>query len=704
MHSFLAQINSYTISQGLYVVQPNDTWTSITTLVNNTNSTINGFNAIAVGTLQSINSVFSDTNANANSSLVIGGLIHVPIGVMVVGMTPILLPTLSGNYTYVYDPSTTGLYTVGASLNGSNVGQLIMDTTGLSVPVSLISDIYATTGSLTLDLIDGLGTTGITLNNANTAVTLVNGGTLNSDLTFNADSALVKIGNTGTSTEFDFGQNVGGFPISVLSTPLTGVYTFGLDDPFESVVSFAPDGLNGDTEGVTVADGVAVFDTQIGNGATAEVGSSYDVGSTQTDFTFTSNSGILALDDPWSFDGTIYGAVTGDIVEFVGVTGAAITQFASQTDPTFKFESGTGQTATIAFAPPPVENYSTAGFEVGNITGNGDLSIEIIRTTVCFCAGSLIKTPAGEVPVEDLSVGDVVLTSRCDARPILWIGIGRVLTKRGRRNAATPVIVRKGALADNVPHRDLHVTKAHSLYLDGVLIPVEFLVNHRSILWNDHAQEVTLYHIELETHDILLANGAPAESYRDDGNRWLFQNANTGWDLSPKPPCAPVLTGGPLVDTIWRRLLDRAGPRKGPPLTDDPDLHLLVDGWRVDAASRSNVWYVFQLAARPTAVRIISRACAPQELGLARDPRSLGVALRQIMVREGLRVRTIEARDELLTEGYHSFEAEEGIRWTDGDAVVPASLFDGFPRTLEILLRLGGSTTYVDDGTMQQVA
>ena len=60
----------------------------------------------------------------------------------------------------------------------------------------------------------------------------------------------------------------------------------------------------------------------------------------------------------------------------------------------------------------------------------------------------------------------------------------------GRRSAATPVVVRKGALADNVPYRDLRVTKGHSLFLDGVLIPVEFLVNHRSIQWDDRAREV----------------------------------------------------------------------------------------------------------------------------------------------------------------------------------------------------------------------
>ena len=194
------------------------------------------------------------------------------------------------------------------------------------------------------------------------------------------------------------------------------------------------------------------------------------------------------------------------------------------------------------------------------IPATGD---SFIQAALCFCAGTSIATPSGEVPVERLAVGDLVLTHSGEARPIVWIGVGRVLATRGRRNAATPVIVRKGALADNVPHRDLRVTKGHAFYLDGALIPVEFLVNHRSILWDDRAQEVALYHVELATHDVLLANGAPAESYRDDGNRWLFHNANSGWDLPAQPPCAPVLTGGPMVDAVWRRLLERAGPRPG---------------------------------------------------------------------------------------------------------------------------------------------
>ncbi|HEX3994196.1 MAG TPA: hypothetical protein VHX39_23745 [Acetobacteraceae bacterium] len=188
---------------------------------------------------------------------------------------------------------------------------------------------------------------------------------------------------------------------------------------------------------------------------------------------------------------------------------------------------------------------------------------------------------------------------------------------------------------------------------------------------------------------MLLANGVSAESYRDDGNRGLFQNTNSGWDLSSKPPYAPVLTDGPIVDAVWKRLLDRAGPRPGMPLTDDPDLHLLVDGIRLDACVRSGDFYIFNLCHAPTEVRVVSRAASPQELGLGRDPRSLGVAVRRIVVRQRTLFQNFDADDERLVEGFHVFEADPNIRWTDGDAVVPASLFDGFRGPRNLTLRLG---------------
>jgi hypothetical protein len=316
----------------------------------------------------------------------------------------------------------------------------------------------------------------------------------------------------------------------------------------------------------------------------------------------------------------------------------------------------------------------------------------------------LIDTPTGARPVQDLVAGDLVVTAGGAVRPIAWVGTGSVLATRGRRNAATPVIVRKGALGDNVPYQDLRVTKGHSLLIDDVLIPVEFLVNHRSVLWDDRAQEVKLYHIELETHDVLVANGAPAESYRDDGNRWLFQNANTGWDQPAKPPCAPVLTGGPVVDVAWRRLLDRAGPRRLPPMTDDPDLHLLLDGARVDAWEQRGSAYRFRLPSSPKRVVIASRTAVPSELAVARDPRSLGVALRQVVVRQGAKFMLIDADDERLTAGFHAYEADANLRWTDGAAELPIAAFARFDKGAEVMLHLGGATRYPDEPQRTLVA
>ena len=340
----------------------------------------------------------------------------------------------------------------------------------------------------------------------------------------------------------------------------------------------------------------------------------------------------------------------------------------------------------------------------GAIQYSGGGSIYTPPGTICFLRGTHIATPRGEVPVEQLHAGDLVLTASGAARPIIWIGTGDVLATRGRRNAATPVIVRRGALAPGLPSRDLRVSKGHSLYLDGALIPVECLVNHRSIVWDDRAQRVRLYHIELETHDVLLANGAAAESYRDDGNRWLFDTANIGWDLPAQDPCAPLLTGGPIVDAVWRRLLDRAGPRPGQPLTDDPDLQLLADGVRVDAVRRSADAWVFRLAHPPATLRILSRSAAPDQLGLARDPRSLGVALRRITVSQRATLRVMAADDARLADGFHGFEADNGFRWTDGDGALPVSLFDGLDGTTVLTLHLGAATRYADDGAARLVA
>jgi hypothetical protein len=93
-------------------------------------------------------------------------------------------------------------------------------------------------------------------------------------------------------------------------------------------------------------------------------------------------------------------------------------------------------------------------------------------------------------------------------------------------------------------------------------------------------------------------------------------------------------------------------------------------------------------------VRVVSRAAAPAELGVARDPRVLGVAVRQIVLRQGTRFQVVASADGRLAEGFYPFEQANGLRWTDGDAALPAALFDDFDGPAELVLHVGDTTQY----------
>ena len=103
-------------------------------------------------------------------------------------------------------------------------------------------------------------------------------------------------------------------------------------------------------------------------------------------------------------------------------------------------------------------------------------------------------------------------------------------------------------------------------------------------------------------------------------------------------------------------------------------------------------------------VRIASRAAAPAELGLARDPRVLGVALHQIMLRQQAGTRLIEAANGSLAEGFHGYEPDNLFRWTDGDALLPAALFDSVQGWFELELHIACGAHYVADAAAAAVA
>lgn len=185
----------------------------------------------------------------------------------------------------------------------------------------------------------------------------------------------------------------------------------------------------------------------------------------------------------------------------------------------------------------------------------------------CFAAGTRILTTRGDIPVEDLAIGDLVITPDGEEQPIIWIGIRRVENIKSfrRPEAVRPIIIEAGALADGVPARDLAVSPDHALYFDGILIPAKELVNWNSIRQDHCVNNITYYHLELPRHGILFAESTPAESYLDTGHRGAFDNDDSPLTDHPAAmqhrrdtlACAPLHYKGPALDTIRTRIAAR---------------------------------------------------------------------------------------------------------------------------------------------------
>jgi hypothetical protein len=139
--------------------------------------------------------------------------------------------------------------------------------------------------------------------------------------------------------------------------------------------------------------------------------------------------------------------------------------------------------------------------------------------------GTLIATPDGERAIEDLAIGDDVLTAAGRTAPIRWIGRQTIAARFASPDRVLPIRIRAGALGDGLPLRDLLVSPAHAILVDGILAQAGALVNGTTIRREDDVPEVfTYYNIELAEHDLLLAEGVPAETFVDNVSRNTFDN------------------------------------------------------------------------------------------------------------------------------------------------------------------------------------
>ena len=337
----------------------------------------------------------------------------------------------------------------------------------------------------------------------------------------------------------------------------------------------------------------------------------------------------------------------------------------------------------------------------------------------CFKEGVLIRTEGGNRAVEAVMAGDKVVVIRDGQEvlePVLWVGVTAIdLSKHARVEEAAPIRIRAGALAEGQPARDLFLSPEHCLIIEGRCVSAKLLVNGGSIVSErDHAR-FTYYHIELQSHGILLAENAPAESYLDTGNRSLFDNSGEPQQLHPafvlngaserwlKDACAP-LADMKEVEAIWTALASRSETIGFPipvvTTVSDADIHLVVDGAVIKPISDRNSRYVFVVRAGVASVTLASRFCIPSDKMTPsnRDTRRLGVAVRWIAIRSGEDETVLSADNPALQDGWHAAERETKsiFRWTNGAAMIPWENIAG-PATLTVCCSQVDHYPFYDD-------
>src|ERR1700722_16118389 len=190
------------------------------------------------------------------------------------------------------------------------------------------------------------------------------------------------------------------------------------------------------------------------------------------------------------------------------------------------------------------------------------------RPQNCFLKGTKILTAEGERRIEDLAIGDLLPTMFGGSRPIQWIG--RYSRKKSYPSKpwvkdALPIRIARSALAQNVPHADLYVTGGHCMLIDGVLAPAEMLINGTTITRHEPVgcEELEYYHIKLESHDVVYAEGAPAETLffvDESAVNFVDYLRQYGSPATEDGRCAPLVHIGGGRDELKSRFRSALSP------------------------------------------------------------------------------------------------------------------------------------------------
>jgi len=549
----------------------------------------------------------------------------------------------------------------------------------------------STTGGITISA----GTINIVTNTADTSIRSLNAGTTLSmsggTITMNSANHTV---SAGSGIAFSGGGTISG----------KGTVSGDISGSGGTISANVSGGTLNVTKNIAGSNGFS-----IGDGATMALTTATSVGTST--FSFGGSTGTLA-----------FGAAGALSLSNVGVTGmqkgaGANTQTTAidfdQDVVSAKFDNTT-DVLTVTLSS------GTVTFQLNDLSGafanwNAGADSVFITDTVCYAAGTRIETDRGAVAIEDLRPGDMVITvdgAVRSAMPVKWVGVRQVtLANHPSLEQVAPVRIARHAFAANVPSRDLVVSPPHAIHVDGKLIPAKLLVNDMTITRAYDLAEVTYFHVELDRHAVILAESLPAESYLDTGNRSFFRNSavttigaatyhvDDASQIWEEKACAPLAVAARDVRPHWDMLVSRAHDMgfQAPvrQTTTDADLHVVVDGRRIEPTEVIGRTHRFILPRSAGDVRLASRSTAPSRIdGWRNDQRALGIAIRGITAVNSQGSVNVPADHPALTTGWHAVERQGAAmwRWTNGDAVLPVQT-GGEATMLEI--QVADTATYL---------
>ncbi|MFS8371374.1 Hint domain-containing protein [Acetobacter indonesiensis] len=379
------------------------------------------------------------------------------------------------------------------------------------------------------------------------------------------------------------------------------------------------------------------------------------------------------------FSGT--GPGNSDSIDLAGVS-AAGASYAYPSDNQVVITLASGAKITLN-----ITGVKNTGFVLVD-DGHGGASAE-----VCFLADSLISTPSGTVAVQDIQIGDKILSYTngvVTEQIVVWTGCKHTTVRLGMPDdmAGYPVRILKNAIADGVPFKDMLITPEHCLFFDGRFVPARMLVNGSSIFYDRSIKAYDYYHVETHHHAVICADGMLTESYLDTGNRKTFRqegavvalrNTSVTWE---DHAAAPLCVERSFVEPLFRNLESRSQEIFGTPVceetvatTSDPDVRLLTETGAVIRPLRQEAGvYSFMLPSGTAQVRIVSRANRPVDVigPFVDDRRELGIAVGEInlVFANGKQNIGAHLRTE-KPEGWYPTDANSTVVWTNGNALLP---------------------------------